>query len=215
MVLPFVNYLSAQTFSAGFYVGGTMTGIQGLEANNANSFEHVGLTVAGTVSAKISPKTRLQMEIRFFQRGASQSPRYDSMANQYNQYFKLTMNYADIVLGIRHQIHFNIRNEAKDMYGIEAGASVGYLMGYTYEVQSITYKLAVNAIDVSPYIGIYYNVTPHFYVEGRFSNSINSALVQNNVKNPYFLYYSSFNDGHNMCFSLTLGFAFWSKFQNR
>lgn len=208
LLFPFLKYSSAQTFNAGFYVGATMTGIQGLEANNDNSFEKFGFTVAGTVSAKISRKTRLQMEIRYFQRGAQQTPVYDSAAGSYNEYFKLRMNYVDVVLGIRRQIHFSIRNEEKDMYGVEAGVSVGDLVYTYYEVQSVTYKLATNPVDISPYIGLYYNVTPHFYVEGRFSNSINSALVQNNVKNPYFLYYSSFNDGHNMCFSLTLGFVF-------
>lgn len=214
-LFPAIHYLPAQTFTAGFYAGATVTGIQGLEANNANSFEKFGLTVAGTVSSRIGHNTRLQMEIRYFQRGAEQTPRYDSATNQYNDYFKLVMNYVDVVLGIRQQIHFSIRNENKDMYGLSAGVSVGDLVYTDYQVQSITYKLATNPIDVSPYIGFYYNITPHFYAEARFSNSVNSALVQSNAKNPYFLYYSSFNDGHNMGFSLTLGFAFGSASRER
>jgi hypothetical protein len=204
-----VTPVFAQTFNGGFYAGAAVSGIEGLEANNDNSFGHLGFTVAGTVSTKISPKTRVQFEIRFIQRGGSQAPRVvDSSAGTYNNYFRLTLNYVDAVIGIKRQIHFTVRNEDKDLYGMEAGVSVGYLVNSSYEVQSIVYSIATHPVDISPYIGLYYNITPHFYAETRFSNSVNSALVQNNVSNPYFLYYSSFDDGHNMGFIFTLGFLF-------
>lgn len=212
-VFPLLQFSSAQTFKAGFYVGANLTGVQGLEANNDNSFAHPGFTVAGTLSTKIGRKANLQMELRFFQRGASQSPVYDSTTGEYNNYFKLTLNYVDAVIGIRRQIHFTLRNENTDKYGVEAGVSVGYLFGYSYEVQSITYTLAVHPVDISPYIGLYYNVTPHFYTEIRYSNSVNSVLVDSQAKNPYFLYYNSFNDGHNLAFSLVLGFVFGSDYR--
>jgi hypothetical protein len=213
-VFPSISYLSAQAFDAGFYAGATMSGVQGLEANNDNSFDKVGFTVAGTVGAKISRSTHLQMEIRFIQRGANESPVYDSAASGYNDYFKLRLTYADVVLGIKHAIHFNLRNVNTDQYGIECGLSVGTLVYSYYEVESIIYPIDVHPIDISAYIGLYYNITPHFYIEGRYSNSLNSALVQSPVSNPYFLYYSSFNDGHNIGFSITLGFVFGSDLQH-
>ncbi len=79
--------------------------------DNDVDFEKLGFTVAGTVSTKISPKTRLQMEIRFFQRGAQQSPTLvnDSASSAtinpsgqyYTPYFTLRLNYIDVVVGIK------------------------------------------------------------------------------------------------------------------
>jgi len=218
-IFPAVPYLYAQTFEAGFYAGATVSDIPGTDnIDNDVDFEKLGFTVAGTVSTKISPKTRLQMEIRFFQRGAQQSPTIvnDSASSAvvnpsgqyYTPYFTLRLNYVDVVVGIKHAIHFNIRNKATDRYGIEAGVSLGTLVGYYYEVNSINYNLDLNLIDISPYIGLYYNVTPHFYIEGRYSNSINSVLKHDGTDGSdfYYLYYNSWNNGHNVAFDFVLGF---------
>jgi hypothetical protein len=219
LVFPCLHYLSAQTFQAGFYIGATMTDVPGTDnIDNDTDFKHLGFTIGGTVSTKISPKTKLQMEIRFFQRGAQQSPSVDTTYQPngninsigYNQYFTMTLNYVDVVIGVKRQIHFNIRNAATDRYGIEGGVSIGSLVGYSYEVQSVNYNLDLSLIDVSPFVGIYYNVTPHFYIEGRYSNSINSVLKHDNsnANSFYNLYYGTWDAGHNVAFSLTLGFVF-------
>jgi hypothetical protein len=219
-VIPFLHSISAQTFQAGFYIGATMTDIPGTDnIDNDADFEHLGFTIAGTVSTQISPKTKLQMEIRFFQRGAQQNPAVDTTYGvtgniqnvQYNDYFTMTLNYVDVVIGVKRQIHFNLRHAATDRYGIEGGVSLGTLVGYSYSVQSVNYTLDLALLDISPYVGIYYNVTPHFYIEGRYSNSINSAVkADNNANNLgfYNLYYGSWDAGHNVGFSLTLGFNF-------
>jgi hypothetical protein len=220
-IIPFINNSFAQTFRAGFYAGATMTDIPGTDnIDNDVDFEHLGFVIAGTVSAKVSPKTNLQMEIRFIQKGAQQNPQYtnDSASNaninpnaQYvNNYFSLILDYVDVTVGIKRQIHFSLRNKATDRYGIEAGVSVGALVHYSYTTQSITEPIDVNTLDVSPYVGVYYNITPHFYVEGRYSNSVNDALAHdnNNGNSFYNLYYGTWNAGHNVAFSLTLGFIF-------
>lgn len=215
LVFPFVKYSTAQTFQAGFYAGASVADIPGTDnIDNDVDFEHLGFTVAGTVSTKISPKTTLQMEIRFIQRGASQNPPTDS--NGFVQldsgFFKMTLNYVDVAIGIKHAIHFNVRNKATDRYGIEAGFSIGALVGYKYVVNGVTFTniLNVNSIDISPFVGLYYNVTPHFYVEGRYSNSITSALVHDNSNGNSFynLYYGTWDAGHNVGFTFTLGFIF-------
>jgi hypothetical protein len=220
LVFPFFHFLSAQTFEAGFYAGAAVSDIPGTDnIDNDVDFEHLGFTVAGTVSAKISHTTKVQMEIRFIQRGAEQTPATDTTYQPngnintigYNDYFTMRLNYVDVVLGVKHSIHFNIRNATTDKYGIEAGVSIGYLVGYSYEVQSINYTLDLAPVDISPFIGLYYNVTPHFYVEGRYSNSINSVLKKDNNANNlgfYNLYYNSWNNGHNVGFSFTIGFNF-------
>lgn len=220
-IIPSLHSVSAQTFQAGFYGGATMTDIPGTDnIDNDVDFEHLGFVVAGTVCAQISPKTKLQMEIRFIQKGAQQNPQYTNdsaqtattnTSGQYvNQYFTLVLDYVDVTMGIKHQIHFNLRNKGTDRYGIEAGISVGALVHYTYSVESLNYPIDINTLDFSPYIGIYYNVTPHFYIEGRYANSINSSVVADNTNQGSFynLYYGTFNDGHNVAFSLTLGFIF-------
>lgn len=216
---PALKYASAQTFEAGFYGGATMTDIPGTDnIDNDDDFEHLGFTIAGTVATRISPSTKLQMEIRYFVRGAEQTPAIlnDSASTinvnptgQYlSPYFTLTLRYVDVALGIKHAVHFNLRNKATDRYGIETGVSLGALVSYSYEAESINYTLDLNKIDISPYVGIYYNITPHFYVEGRYSNSIFPVVKQDGSNSQYFLYYGSWNDGHNIAFSLTMGFNF-------
>jgi hypothetical protein len=219
--IPFLHSISAQTFQAGFYGGATMTDIPGTDnIDNDVDFEHLGFVVAGTVSSKIGPKTRLQMEIRFIQKGAQQNPQYTNDSAQsatvnpngqyLNNYFTLILDYVDVTVGIKQQIHFNLRNKATDRYGIEAGVSVGALVHYSYTAESIPQPIELNTLEISPYIGLYYNITPHFYIEGRYSNSVNSSVVANtsNANSSYNIYYGTWNDGHNVAFSLTLGFNF-------
>jgi len=221
-VFPLLKYSSAQTFEAGFYLGASVSDIPGTDnIDNDVDFEHLGFTIAGTVSTQLTPRTKLQMEIRFIQRGAQQNPAVinDSASSatvntsgQYlNNYFTIDLNYVDVVIGFKHAIHFSIRNKATDKYGIEEGVSIGTLIGYSYEAESVNYTLDLSLIDVSPYIGLYYNITPHFYVEGRYSNSINAALKHDNSANNlgfYNLYYGSWDAGHNVGFTMTIGFNF-------
>ena len=69
-VLPFY-YMNAQRFRAGFYIGAAITDIDGTDnIDNDNDFEKYGLLVAGTVSAQISTKSAIQMEIRYIRREA-------------------------------------------------------------------------------------------------------------------------------------------------
>ena len=222
LIFPAFKYSTAQTFQAGFYVGAAVSDIPGTDnIDNDVDYEHLGFVVAGTVSTQLSPKTRLQMEIRFIEKGAEQKPNivndsastlYVNPTGQYiSNYFTIDLNYVDVVIGIKHAIHFNIRNKATDRYGIEAGVSIGALVGYSYEANSINYTLDLNPIDFSPYVGIYYNITPHFYVEGRYSNSINTALVHDNANlsnGLYNIYYGTWDAGHNAGFTMTLGFIF-------
>ena len=226
LIFPYLQYSNAQIFRAGFYLGASMTDIPGTDnIDNDADFEHLGFTIGGTVSARITPKTNLQMEIRFIQRGAQQNPAADTTYNaignvqsvQYNDYFTMTLHYVDVVIGVKRQIHFNLRHAATDRYGIEGGVSIGTLVGYSYEVQSVNYTLDLSLIDVSPFIGIYYNVTPHFYIEGRYSNSINSVLKHDNSNSNdfYNLYYGTWNAGHNVGFSLVLGFVFGGSSSNQ
>ncbi len=219
LTFPFFNSLSAQIFQAGFYGGATMTDIPGTDnIDNDADFEHLGFVLAGTVSAQISPKTKLQMEIRFIQKGAQENPQYTNDSAQtatinptgqyINDYFTLILDYVDVTVGIKHQIHFNLRNKATDRYGIEAGMSVGVLVHYSYSLQSNNYPIDLNTLDLSPYIGLYYNITPHFYIEGRYANSINTSLVADNTNENSFynINTGTWNNGHNVAFSLVLGF---------
>jgi hypothetical protein len=221
-VFPFVKYISAQTFQAGFYIGAAVSDIPGTDnIDNDVDFEHLGFVAAGTVSTRISPRTMLQMEIRYIQRGASQkpvivndsasTPYINPTANYISPFFTIDLYYVDVVIGFKHAIHFNLHNVATDKYGIEEGVSLGSLVGYSYEVQAVTYTLDLNQVDISPYVGIYYNVTPHFYAEARYSNSITSALKHDNSANNlgfYNLYYGSWDAGHNVAFTMTIGFNF-------
>ncbi|HTB32058.1 MAG TPA: outer membrane beta-barrel protein [Bacteroidia bacterium] len=226
LIFPYLQYSNAQIFRAGFYAGASVSDMPGTDnIDNDADYKHLGFVVAGTVSAKISPKTIMQMEIRYIQKGAQQTPAYDTTYGVtgnitgigLNDYFTLTLNYVDVVIGFKRQIHFNLHNVATDRYGIEAGASIGALISYSYSTQSIPTPIDLNALDISPYIGIYYNITPHFYIEGRYSNSINSALQHdnNNGGSFYNFYYGTWNAGHNIGFTFTLGFIFGGSSSNQ
>lgn len=219
LIFPALKYSTAQTFQAGFYGGASVSDIPGTDnIDNDVDYEHLGFTIAGTVSTRISHSTTLQMEIRFMEKGAQQNPAFDTTYQPtgqisnigYNQYFTITLDYVEVVLGIKHAIHFNLRNKATDRYGIEAGVSLGTLVHSSYEVQSVNYTLDVNTLDASPYVGFYYNITPHFYAEARYSNSISSALAHDNTNGNSFynLYYGTWDAGHNVGFTMTLGFIF-------
>ena len=97
MVSPALKYSIAQTFQAGFYGGATVTDIPGTDnIDNDVDFEHLGFTIAGTVSTKISPTTKLQMEIRYFEKGRTISAIVNDSAstatvNPNGQYLIITL----------------------------------------------------------------------------------------------------------------------------
>lgn len=199
----FILPTKAQRFNVGLLAGVDISDVDGADlTDNDNDFNKFGLTLGGYVNTKIK-KSTFQMEIAFAQKGSSQPP--DSTNN--NNYYKLILDYVDVTMVYRHSVHFNLGKSPTDKFELEGGVSLGYLFYSSYEVKSYYYTIPLNTTDISAFVGFAYNFTPNFAIDLRYSNSI-IPVIPHDANNPYFLYYGSWNDGHNLVFQITFKYTF-------
>jgi len=211
LLLPFlslVSYTKAQTFKAGILAGVAITDIAGMDQVDAdNDFYKFGLTAGGFVNTKIGPSSSLEMEITYTQKGSQQPP--DSTNN--NNYYTLALNYIDVTLVWKKQLHININKKPTDKLGFEAGITLGSLISYSYTAKSNPFDLTgqLNTIDASAVIGLTYSFSPKFFFSGTYSNSFIPALKHDAFPSgSYGLYYQAWNNGANLAFQLTFGYIF-------
>jgi hypothetical protein len=206
--------LSAQTFRVGLYGGVNVTDVDGADlTDNDNDFHKFGFNAGLLVSSHAGKKNILQMEIGYSQTGSSQPPD----TTHTNNYYTLRFNYVNVALAIRHRVHFNLSKKPTDRFDLNAGVSIGYLFSAYYTVQSIVYYKTseginllssnFNPIDISPFVGITYNFSSKFAFDLRYYNSVTS-VIPHEVANTYFLYYGSWNAGHNLVFQGTFRYTF-------
>ena len=198
--------VSGQTFRVGAMAGITITDVEGVSGTGLVEFHKPGFTVGGQVSTKIGPKTQVQMEICFTQRGSEVFP--DSTHT--NFYYDLNLNYIDISLEIRQSLHIRVNNKLSDKYGVLAGGTYGPLVGYSYTVQGIIYNLdqQLNFFDANVFFGFYYNFTDNFFFDMRYSNSFIPAYKHNATTQGFYPFYNSWEAGNNMGFELRFGYRF-------
>jgi len=196
----------SQNFHAGFMLGPTMTDIAGADlTDNDNDFHKLGFSIGGLVNHKIGKSGLLQMEVAFMEKGSSQPP--DSGFIPY----KINLSYIDISLILKQAIHINVSKKPVDKFGVEAGLTMGTLVAATYtDTMNMKGPIHVNPFDLELLVGVYYNFTPGFYVDFRYSNSIIHAIPhKSNFENFY--PYATFQKGNNLVFQMTLGFVFGNK----
>ena len=199
---------NAQRFRVGIFGGVNVTDVDGVDlTDNDNDFHKFGLTAGGFVNTHLGPKNIFQMEISYSQKGSSQSPDTSQANFNNNNYYRLRLNYVDVVLAIRHRIHLNISKKPTNKFDIEGGASIGTLVFHDYEVKSIFYTMNVNTADVSLFVGAVYNFTPNICFDFRYYNSV-LPVIPPDAANSYFLYYGSWNRGHNLVFQGTFKITF-------
>lgn len=196
----------AQRFRAGIFAGPTITDVDGTDLiDKDNDFYKFGFTAGGLVNTKISPKSIVQMEIAFTEKGSQQLP--DSTHN--NNYYHLALNYVDVTLLWKHQLRLSINKNPTDKFGFEGGITFGTLVYSLYTVKSQPQPITLTTTDASLLVGLYYNFTPNFYFSGSYSNSIIPVIKHNAFPSgAYGLYYSTWNKGNNLMFQLTLGIIF-------
>jgi len=208
ILIIFIFPAKAQRFNVGLLAGVDISDVGGADLTDPdNDFNKFGFTVGGYVNTKIN-KSTFQMEMAFAQKGSSQPP--DSTNN--NNFYNLLLDYVDVTLAYRHSLHLNIGKQPSDKFELECGASVGYLFHYSYTVKQIELPIVLNTTDVSAFIGFAYNFSPNFAIDLRYSNSV-IPVIKPDAANPYFLYYNSWNDGHNLVFQITFKYTF-GKFAN-
>lgn len=224
ILLCFIAPVRAQYFRVGLLGGVNMTDVAGMDpVDFDNDFKKFGFTAGGYVNVHLAPKTVLQMEIAYSQKGSQFPPYVDTTTvpnsnpnpnpnqNLVNGYtFRLRLNYINVDLALRHNIHINIGKNPTDRISIEGGASVGYLFNYQYEVNEISYTLPLKTTDISAFVGFSYNFSDNFCIDLRYYNSILSIFQSNGVNNTQFLYYNSWNLGHNLNFQITFKYTFGS-----
>lgn len=204
----------AQEFRVGLLGGVNVTDVDGMDlVDPDNDFKKFGFTAGIYVNAHIAPKTLLQMEIAYSGKGSQIPP--DTTNN--NAYYTLKLQYVDVDLVLRHNLqHVNVSKNPSDKFSIEGGLSAGYLFHYYFEAQSITYTLPLKTMDFSALVGFSYNFSDNVSLDFRYYNSILSIFQNNGTSSPiygtnlYFLYYGSWNKGHNLVFQLTLKYTFGS-----
>ncbi|HWY97673.1 MAG TPA: porin family protein [Bacteroidia bacterium] len=195
----------AQRFRVGFMAGITIDDVSGADLFDAdNDFKKPGFTLGGLVNTKIGNTTQLQMEIAFIQKGSAVTP--DTTNN--NQFYNLNLNYIDVSVLIRQPVHLAINKKMSDQYGLLIGGTYGTLISYSYKVMNNPTPIDLNGFDASAFIGFYYNFTPKFFIDLRYSNSIIPAIKRDASTTTFYPYFNSWNRGDNMSFEIRLGFIF-------
>lgn len=211
-LLLFVSPIKAQQFKVGLLAGVNITDVDGMDpVDFDNDFHKFGFTFGGLVSTHIGPKTFLQMEIAYSQLGSSNPPDTNMNSPTYNNndYYTFRLNYIDVDLTLRHKVTINFNKKPNTNFSIDGGISVGYMFKYYYAVQSFLYNVDLNTKSISGFAGFGYNFTPNFMIDLRYYNSFTSDFA-NTPANSQFLYYGSWNRGHNLNFQITFKLTFGS-----
>jgi len=201
----FLFETSAQLFRAGILAGAAITDIAGADlVDRDNDFHKWGFSLGGLVNTNISPRSLIQMEIVYIQKGTSQLA--DSTGN--NGYYTLALNYIDVSLVLKHTIRFKIKGIPRDRFGIEEGITTGTIISSRFSYQSNDLPITnLNKIDLSLLLGVNYKINSHLFLSLRYSNSIVHAIKHtSNYLNIY--PYTTFNNGNNLVYQITLGYVF-------
>jgi hypothetical protein len=206
LLLAIVSGIKAQVFKVGALAGVAITDVAGTDQiDYDNDFYKFGFTGGLFVNTKLTPKSSLQLEIAYTQRGSQQPP--DSLHQ--NAYFTLELNYVDVSVIWKRQLHLGINKKQTDKWGFEAGATFGTLVYSYYTAQSIEYSITgLSNFEINALVGLYYNFSPKFYFSGTYSNSIIPVFSRNGGLGLYALNYGAWNAGSNLAFELTFGYAF-------
>jgi hypothetical protein len=221
-ILLYILPAKSQTFKVGLLGGVNITDVDGMDpVDNDNDFKKFGFAFGGFVGVHLAPKTMLQMEISYSQKGSQFPPYVDTTTiatsntnpnpnqNLINGFeYKLRLNYINVDVAIRHNIQINFGKSPVDRFSIEGGASVGYLFHYFYEVNEINYILPLKTTDISAFVGFSYNFSENFCIDLRYYNSILSIFQSDGASNSQWLYYGSWNRGHNLDFQITFKYTF-------
>jgi opacity protein-like surface antigen len=207
----FIIKAQAQGFHAGFMLGPAITDIDGADlTDNDNDFHKLGFSIGGLVDRQIGKHAFAQMELAFIQKGSSQPADLDSAGRYLFIPYTINLNYLDISLLVKQGLGYS-KKSGFDKFGVEVGLTMGDLVGSSFKDSTYTKQpININKFDLELLAGVYYNFTPGFYLDVRYSNSIIHAIPhQSNFQNfyPYF----TMQKGNNLVFQLTLGFVFGNK----
>ncbi len=169
-------FLSVNVFSQAFD-GGISFGIAGTQVrgDNLSGFNKAGIFVGPFISLELSPRSSLQFQLEFAQKGSRQ---YPDSTNNYESYI-LRLNY--IQLPIKYQFRYSQR------FGFSAGLSYGFLIfdqeivnGYEFDFG----QPAFNKSDINAHLGVDWFLTKVLTVRLELSRSLLPVRKLSAVENP-------------------------------
>lgn len=200
-----------------------ITSVDGAGVSAAgNSFQHFGLSFGGLLNVQLNQRNTLEMELTYDMKGSKVNPVYDTLRQIVDSgYYVLRLNYIDLTFLYRHKIHFNLSSKPTDKFEIEAGANLGILASFYYNV--MTTELANSAsnpsyfngfnvhyapINIGLVVGFRYDVSDNFAIDFRYLNSVNSVFENSPSVGTFYPYYGSWQAGHNLAFQLNFIYTF-------
>ncbi len=179
--------------------GGLMAGVAGTQVagDTYGGFNKAGIFAGGFVNLQITQHSAFQMELEFFQKGSRENP--DS-TNNYDQYL-FRVNYVE--LPFLYQYIVNKR------FKIEAGPSLGFLIGYYEEKNSYEIKNGNRPANVTFQVnlGLSVSLSSHWSANLRTNNSMINIRSDNATGDVIRIFpgnYGQFND----CLVLSLFYQF-------
>lgn len=175
---------SGQQFHGGIIAGLAGTQVAG---DNYSGYNKAGLFAGGFVSLDVGTKSAFQMELTYFQKGSRENPREK---NGYNQYL-LRLNYIEMPVFYQYKA---------GRFTVEAGPSVGFLLGYFEEVnqQVISDQQGYNKparVSFQINLGVRFALTQHIGVDFRTNNSLLNVFSQNQTGDIHRIWaYGRYND---------------------
>jgi hypothetical protein len=159
LLLISIGILNAQSFKGGVLGGISGTQISGDRLAGPNK---AGLYLGAFVNHDLTPKSSLQMELAFIQKGSRKNPDTASPDS-----YLLRINYVELLFHYRYRFHEKMM--------LESGLSYGVLISKYEEVNGLEYERITPEFkpgDLSFNIGFFYSLTEKLQVNVRFSNSI-------------------------------------------
>jgi hypothetical protein len=173
VIIPLVISFSAssQKFNAGIIAGGLVSQVDGDDHGGFNKF---GILGGVFTSLQLSPRTSLQLEMEFIQKGS----RYSDTIN-FNSYL-LRYNYLEVPL--LFQFHFAKR------FSAEIGPAMDVLLSSYTEENGLETPEAPSSVQLRPVtlsgiFGVSGHITKHLTANFRFNYSLLS--IREPVGGPY------------------------------
>jgi hypothetical protein len=166
----FSTSAKAQQFHGGLTAG--LVGSQ-VAGDTYSGYKKAGIYAGGYVSLDIGNRSAFQMELTYFQKGSRENP---TEKNNYN-YYLLRANYVEI------PVLYQFKTGNRRNFIIEAGPSVGFLVGYYEEDEKeIISDYTTNTparVSMQFNLGIRWLISSHFGVDFRTHNSLLNIRKKN------------------------------------
>ncbi len=185
--------------------GGVMAGLAGSQVagDNYSGFKKAGIFVGGYVNLDIGSVSALQFELTYFQKGSRENP---TEKNGYQSYL-VRLNYIEMPVLYQYKA---------GRFIIEAGPSLGFLMGYHEEkdqeiISDQPYYIKPARVTFQINIGLGVFISPNFYAGLRSNNSLINIYSENQTGDIRRIFdYGRYNDS----LVLFLSYRFNSKKEN-